>query len=468
MNDWKQFLLKQEQEFGKETVDRWLRSLVVKNFDACNLYLEAKDSFQALWFEEHIRHKLGQFVNCNQRPIFIHLGIRGQQQKTKTKRRPEAPQNSFPILFEELDSFSSFESFICTEDNEIAFKVLDQACTTLVASKVQAMSTFSQSTTLPPTSFNPIYIYGPPGSGKSHLLTACAHKLRRVGYNAIYASCDLFTDHVVRSIRAGEMSHFRSTYRMADILIVDDIQNLGRKNATQEEFFHTFNAFHTAGKQIILAANGAPAALAHIEARLISRFEWGIALPIAPLQKKELIKMIENKASALQFPLASRTAEFLSESFSTNPKSTARALDALILRSHLAHKQKSSKKTILPLAAVKTMLADLIEKEKSLSLSHERIIAAVAEHYGMPIDDLTGKSQSRECVVPRQLAMYLCRLLLQLPYMKIGDIFSRDHSTVMAAVRQIQKQLTLVESDVAAACNTIQAQLQSSSVSTFV
>lgn len=460
MQAWSDFLVKQELEFGPETISRWLRTLKVANFDACNIYLEAKDSFQVLWFDEHIRPKLAQFVNSNQKPIKVHIEVPGT---SKTKRpkvlKKQEQEIAFQMFFEELDSTFSFESFLVTEENKVPYCLLDELCAKHVTHKLQAMSTFTQATASVQRDFlNPVYLYGPSGSGKTHLLQAFAMRLRRVGYKALYATADTFTDHVVKAIRSGEMSHFRKTYRSCDILLIDDVQVFGRKNATQEEFFHTFNTLHTEGKLILLSANVAPQALSFIEPRLISRFEWGISLGLTAPSRKEIATILEQKAAAHHFAVSERTIDFLAESFATNPKSATKALETLMLRSHLSN--KNGLKGPMPLALVKSILSDLIATEKEKALSCERIIQSVAEHYAIPLEDLLGKSQSRECVVPRQIAMYLCRELLKVPYMKIGDLFQRDHSTVMSAIRQVGKQMATPGNELAAVASVISQRLQ--------
>lgn len=462
MQAWDDFLVKLEYEFGPETVARWLRTLKVVNFDACNLYLEAKDSFQVLWFDEHIRPKLSQLVNANQKPIKVHLEVPGAQsakrQKVVKKAKEEQPA-SFQIYFEELDPRFSFETFITTDENNVPFCLLEEVCTRLVNHKLEAMSSFTQAPSAPSRDFlNPIYLYGSSGSGKTHLLQAVTQKLRRVGYKAIYAHAEQFTEHVVKAIRVGEMSHFRKTYRSCDILLIDDVQVFGRKSATQEEFFHTFNTLHTEGKLILLSANVAPQALAFIEPRLISRFEWGISLPLSPPHNKEILKILEQKAASYQFGLSDRILEFLAETFCTNPKSAVKALDTLILRSNLQN--KNGAKGPLPLALVKSILSDVLLDQKEKALTSERILSAVAEHYGITLDDLAGKSQSRDCVLPRQLAMYLCRELLKIPFMKIGDLFHRDHSTVMSAIRQIKKQIQAPGNELSATATIISQRLR--------
>jgi chromosomal replication initiator protein len=266
-----------------------------------------------------------------------------------------------------------------------------------------------------------------------------SHAYRSQNLKILYVRADTFTDHVVSAIRAGEMRQFRQAYRHIDVLIVDDVHVFSRKGATQEEFFHTFNTLHLDGKQIILSANCSPQNLQFIEPRLVSRFEWGIVLPLQSLQEKKREALLQARAEALNFHLPAKISSFLIETFTSNTKSLMKALDALILRLHLDTRHTVHHLTVV---AAKTLLADLIEEEVKSAITPQKIIKAVSEQYGVKKEDLLGKGQTRECVLPRQLAMHICRAELKLPYMKIGELFSRDHSTVMSSIRQIQKGLS--------------------------
>jgi len=427
MKAWNEFVTATEKKFGSATSTKWLRSLKVVRFDACNLYLEAQDSFQQLWFEEHIRPQLSNFVNNNNTPIKVHLGIHQASNAPPPKKtKPKYPGNthapSFTLTFPEIDPLHIFQEFIITNDNLLAGKFL----TELVATHSVA------------TTPNPVFLYGPEGSGKTHLLQACAHAFRAQNLQVVYARAELFCDHVVRAIRQGEMPAFRQIYRKADVLIVDDIHIFAKKAATQEEFFHTFNTLHTAHKLIILSSRCPPQYLEAIEPRLISRFEWGISLPLAPLVKKEIIELIERRSNLMHLPLPKLSSEFIANTFSVNPKSAMKALQALVLRTHMNKEDK----TTLTIPTIKTRIADLIEQEKTEALNPEKIIKACADHHGITTEDILGKSQNRANSTPRKLAMYLCRSLLKLPYIKIGTLFSRDHSTVMSAIRDIEKQVS--------------------------
>ncbi len=432
MQAWKEFLEQQEAELGAETVQKWLRSLKIQRFDACNLYLEAKDSFQILWFEEHMREKVhAKFINGNHKRIKIHLSIANAPAKSSKNRisshsNKEIQTTPFQLNFDELDPLCLFQYFVTSTNNQLTHQFLCELAG-LIHPPTTSLGTF-----------NPIYLYGPTGSGKSHLLMSLTHSFRSQGFKTIYVRAELFTDHVVTAIRAGEMSTFRQAYRNADILIVDDVHVFSRKGATQEEFFHTFNTLHLGGKQIILSANCAPQELQLIEPRLTSRFEWGIVLSLKPLQSEELPNMLLSKAQALNFHLPSKILDFLVATFTSNPKALVKAFEALILRLHLDSYHSIQG---LSLSALKTLLSDLLIEEQKTAITPSKIIQAVAEHYGIRPEDILGKAQTRECALPRQIAMHFCREKLKMPFMKIGDIFFRDHSTVMAGVKHIQKSL---------------------------
>lgn len=438
MQAWEDYLQKLERELGYDPVKKWLRSLTVDRFDACNLYLTAKDSFQIAWFEEHIRPRLkSDFLNPNHRVVKVHLRLPHQSPQTKktkkTSKQETTGSDPFQITFPVLDPLLTFEHFITQEPNRVVAKLFQHICGLTSDAQTSPLSASELA------SFNPIYIYGKKGTGKTHLLTAVAHALKAQGKTVIYEHADIFTEHVVTAIRAGEMSQFRHIYRHVDALILDDVHVFSRKGATQEELFHTFNTLHLAGTQIILSANCLPQELKEIEPRLVSRFEWGIAFGLHPLNFDGLKELLRMKAQLLSFPLHNKVAEFLLEEFSSSPHSVLRALKALILRCHLKGDIISS--TGLTIPQVKYYLKDLLAEEQKLVVTPEMVFDQVATHFGIQVTDILGKTQTREFVRPRQIAMYLCREELNLPYTKIGELFNKDHSTVMASVRVVSKQL---------------------------
>ena len=417
MEAWQQFLSQLARDLEPEVIDKWLRPLKVIRFDAGNLYLEATDSFQVGWFEEHIRPRLkNSLFNNNQRPIKVHLS--GPLPKRPVFQKEKEPSR-FSIHADPLNPEMTLDNLLVSPENLMAYRILSQLKEGLP--------------------FNPIYLFGPKGVGKTHLLMGAAAALQKQGKRVFFVRAETFTEHVVQAIRLGLMQEFRKIYRDIDALIIDDIHIFSKKTATQEEFFHTFNTLHTSGRLILISANTAPSSLAEIEPRLISRFEWGISIG---LEKSDETALLKKKAALWKISLPDDVISFILEHLRKDP---FKALQALSLRA----------KTEITLTVAKRLLADLVEEEQKQALTPEQIIKATAAHYGIRFDDLLGKSQMRECAVPRQVAMFLCRDKLKMPFQKIGELFSRDHSTVMGSVKLIQKSIEEKKEDLLSALSQI-------------
>lgn len=414
MKEWDSFLEQQEKSLGKEVVSKWLRSLKVLHFDACNLYLEADNAFQTSWFEEHLRPLVNaQLFNNNHHPIKVHLTNSQEKKNLKTKKK-SLPSSFDPPLFkidsDPLSEKATFENYIPGEKNGIAYQFL-------LDIKLGA--------------FNPIFLYGPKSVGKTHLLMACAKKLQSQGIAAFYVHAETFTEHVVKAIRNSQMQEFRKIYRNQSVLIIDDVDQLSRKIATQEELFHTFNTFHTQGRQIILSSSLPPSRLVEIEPRLISRFEWGIIFHLENLSFEELKKAVHIQLDKRNIPIKEEEVEFIITMFPKNMKTLFSALD-LLYEDYLGNPIPLTKERI------EKILFDLIEIELEVKLTPEKIVGKIAEYFGIKGSDILGKSQAHEFTLPRQIAMEICRTKLKMPYLRIGHHFSRDHSTVISSIKQIK------------------------------
>ncbi|NCF71282.1 MAG: chromosomal replication initiator protein DnaA [Chlamydiales bacterium] len=458
MQAWDTLCKEQERQLGKETVDKWLKSLKVLHFDACNLYLEAQDSFQALWFEEHMRPYIKkQFKNNNNKIIRVHLSISEAAKETKTSAQNsniKADPSGLQITFDELNPEHTFKHFIASKENRLPYKLLCE----LADYDPQSPNKTPENLKL--SAFNPVYIFGEAGCGKTHLAMACAHRLREAKLKVVYARAETFTAHVVRAIRLGHMKAFRKAYRDIDVLILDNVQVLSRKNATQEELFHTFNTLHNNGKQIILVADCSPLELQSVEPRLVSRFEWGLSTSLKMLDSDSMKDLVVSRFKEGHLDFDDDVVEYLITTFSSNTKALVKALEALHVRLFLNSKRPNAEnKYRITLDLIKRILKDLLDQEQQAVLTPEKIIQTVADFYGIKSEDILGKSQSRDCANPRQIAMHLCRLKLKLPFMKIGSIFSRDHSTVMTSVKHIQKHLDNKDSETAQSINLIQKRL---------
>ena len=444
MKAWEKFLERQEKSLGKKIVDQWLRPLQVLRYDACNLYLNASDPFHAEWFEEHIRKVVEQeLFNNNNKRIKVHLLVNHLEPHGPVKKK-SISKNEEPAIelkMDELDPSMTFDSFISTQNNLLPLKLLTKISNYDTVSK----KIIPVEKELP--GFNPIYLYGAEGTGKTHLLHATAHALKDQGLRVRYVRSSTFTEHVVNSIRAQQMPEFREIYRNIDVLIIDKVEHFARKNATQEELFHTFNTLHLEGKQIILSGNCPPLELKQIEPRLVSRFEWGIVLPLEPLDEESLHDLLIRKTKLAGITLPSKTESFLVSSFHGNTSSIVRAIEAISLRSHMQSKKPSASAT-LNVPQVKELLKDLLKEEERSSIKPEEIVEAVAEYFEMETDDIFSKAQARAVSFPRHIAMYLCKDKLKMPYTHIGRFFSRDHSTIMTNIAQIQKLLNECDPEV--------------------
>lgn len=449
MQAWEKYVLSLEQSFGRKATDEWIRSLAIQKFDACNLYLEARDAFHAAWIQEHLLPIAKKnFRNSNGHEIKIHLKVRGQTVNEEAPIAPSPIEAGLKFSPNFLLPEHTYELFIPGAKNNIPFRVLCKL-TGFNPDKGQGEPP-------PKETYNPIYLYGPSGCGKTHLLMSAATWLGLRGLNVFYVHADTFTEHVVKAIRNGQMQAFRSSYRHIDVLIIDDVQVFSRKTATQEELFHTFNTLHTAGKQIILSSPVNPRQLEGIEERLISRFEWGITLPLERLtETSDLLQVITSRLQFYGFHLKKDAIDFLLSAFNT-PCALSEAIEKLQTEC------KPVKGAILATEFFLPILQELARHSQESSLTPEKILSLVADAFGIKVDDILSKSQSREIVLPRQLSMYLLRKELKMPYIKIGTVFSRDHSTVMSSIKQITKSIDNQDKDLFYYLNDIQRKLASS------
>ena len=286
----------------------------------------------------------------------------------------------------------------------------------------------------PAKAYNPLFIYGDSGLGKTHLLHAIGHYAQRLFQNARvrYVSSEEFTNDFINSLRDDKQSAFQRRYRDNDVLLVDDIQFLESKERTQEEFFHTFNTLHNANKQIIISSDRPPKQLSTLEDRLRTRFEWGLITDVQPPDLETRIAILRKKSAQDRLNAPPDVLEFIASKIQSN----IRELEGALIRV-TAFASLNRQSVDLTLAEI--VLKDLIADDDRPEITAATIIAATAEYFGITIDDLCGQSRSRVLVTARQIAMYLCRELTDLSLPKIGQTFGgRDHTTVMHADRKIR------------------------------
>ncbi|WP_026120716.1 chromosomal replication initiator protein DnaA [Nocardiopsis potens] len=285
----------------------------------------------------------------------------------------------------------------------------------------------------PAKAYNPLFIYGGSGLGKTHLLHAIGHYTQRLydGARVRYVSSEEFTNEFINSIRDGKADGFRRRYRDIDVLLVDDIQFLENKEQTQEEFFHTFNTLHNSNKQIVISSDRPPKQLVTLEDRLRNRFEWGLITDVQPPELETRIAILRKKAAQEGLAAPPEVLEFIAGKISTN----IRELEGALIRV-TAFASLNRQSVDLHLTGI--VLKDLIPDDEGPEITASAIMAQTASYFGLTTDDLCGTSRSRVLVTARQIAMYLCRELTDLSLPKIGQQFGRDHTTVMHADRKIR------------------------------
>ncbi|RRD63702.1 chromosomal replication initiator protein DnaA [Fretibacterium sp. OH1220_COT-178] len=286
---------------------------------------------------------------------------------------------------------------------------------------------------MPGKAYNPLFIWGGVGLGKTHLMHAICHYAlsRSQGLRALYLSAEKFLNEFVQAIGSSKMSQFKDRYRNVDILLIDDIQFLGNKGQSQEEFFHTFNTLHEGNKQVVICSDRQPSELQNIEDRLISRFAWGLVTDIQPPDLETRIAILQKKATFREYDMPDEVIHFLAQHIPSNIRELEGALNRVIACAELSGEPITIDQTSV-------WLKDILRMDLKGPVTIESIQAVVAESFGMSPDDLASSKRTADIALARQIAMYLCRELTELSLQKIGHAFrKKDHTTVIHAQRKI-------------------------------
>ena len=290
--------------------------------------------------------------------------------------------------------------------------------------------------------YNPLYLYGGPGLGKTHLMHSIGHFIleQDPDKKVLYVASEEFTNEVIESIRGGNananaMTKLREKYRTVDVLMVDDVQFIIGKESTQEEFFHTFNVLHSARKQIILSSDKPPKEIDNLDDRFRSRFEWGMIADIQPPDYETRMAILRKNAEGCSRKINEEIIKYIA----TNIKSNIRELEGAFNKIVAAGKLN---KVDVTLDLAEEALKDIIYPDKSREITPTLIINIVSEHFGVKPEDITSKKRNSEFVLPRQIVMYLCRELTATPYVEIGKLLGKkDHTTIMHGVKKITAEL---------------------------
>jgi len=318
-----------------------------------------------------------------------------------------------------LNPRNTFESFVVGPNNEIA-----HAASLAVAQ-------------LPARTYNPLFIYGGVGLGKTHLMQAIGQYVwaKKKGSKVMYLSSELFINEFIDAIQHSNLVKFRKRYRQADLLLIDDIQFLGGKERSQEEFFHTFNTLFDGHKQIVLSSDRPASEIANLEKRLVSRFEWGLTAELQPPDIETRMAILRKKARTMQIKLRDDVFEFLANRIRTNVRRLEGALMRVASFASLSGKELTQE-------VVEHLLKDILQEEARHSVTIEQIQRRVAEHFDVRLADMTSKRRPANIAFPRQVAMYLARELTKASLNEIGDAFGgRDHGTVLHACKLVKKRM---------------------------
>lgn len=424
---WNNALAKIEKKISKPSFDTWLKSTKAHSLQGDVLTITAPNEFARDWLEERYSQLISgilyeitgeelsvKFIipqNQNEQDFDISLPPR------RVKREDDIPD--LPVSM--LNPKYTFDTFVIGSGNRFA-----HAASLAVAEA-------------PAKAYNPLFIYGGVGLGKTHLMHAIGHYVQDHNPNAkvVYLSSEKFTNEFINSIRDNKAGDFRNKYRNVDVLLIDDIQFLAGKEQTQEEFFHTFNTLHEESKQIVISSDRPPKEIPTLEDRLRSRFEWGLITDITPPDLETRIAILRKKAKAEGLDIPNEVMLYIANQIDSNIRELEGALIRVVAYSSLINKDINA-----DLAA--EALKDIIPSSKPKVITILDIQKVVGQHFNVKLEDFKAKKRTKSVAYPRQIAMYLSRELTDFSLPKIGEEFGgRDHTTVIHAHEKISKMISV-------------------------
>lgn len=312
----------------------------------------------------------------------------------------------------------------------------------------------------PGKEYNPLFLYGGVGLGKTHLMHSVAHYILQKDptKKVLYVTSEVFTNELIDSIRNGNntsMTKFREKYRNIDVLMIDDVQFIIGKESTQEEFFHTFNALHSANKQIIISSDRPPKDMETLEARLQSRFEWGLIADISSPDYETRMAILRKKEELDGYNIDDEVIRYIATNIKSNIRELEGALNKLVALSNLENRE-------ITISMAEEVLKDIISPNSKREVTPQVILDVVAEHYGVSSNDIIGGKRNSEIVVPRQIVMYLCREITDTSYKAIGILLgNRDHSTIISGDNKVRDKLAAGDTSLKSNIDTIRKKLSS-------
>ena len=418
---WDQILntVKKEHEISDISFDTWMRPLEVYAVESNTLYILAPFEQMALSYIQKkyylpLKVAIGEILGEEYDIQFILP----EHARSLNIKKPAKKVASLNGTNSNLNPNYTFDTFVVGNNNRFA-----QSASLAVAES-------------PGETYNPLYIYGGPGLGKTHLMHSIGHFILDQNPNSkvIYVTSEQFTNEVIESIRNGNassMTKFRDKYRTVDVLMIDDIQFIIGKESTQEEFFHTFNALQTQGKQIILTSDKPPKDMETLEERIRSRFEWGLMADIGIPDYETRMAILRKKAESDNFEIDNEILNYIANNIKSNVRELEGALNKLLAYNNLC------KQTITMEIAQKE-LQNIITPDKPREITPQLIIEVVTEHFNISMDQMISRSRSYDIARPRQIAMYLCKNMTDSSLDVIGSFLGgRDHSTIIHGIKKI-------------------------------
>lgn len=419
---WDKVLKKLQTKLTNASYDTWFSETKIKSLDNNQIVILAPTSFNADWLKKNYLNLIQEVI---EETIGEHLNIKvisdefdDSETDFQTNKPAERPASQ-EILPSQLNTDNTFDTFVIGSGNRFS-----HAASLAVAEA-------------PAKAYNPLFIYGGVGLGKTHLMHAIGHYVMEHKENAkvVYTSSEKFTNEFINSIKDNKTEEFRSKYRNVDVLLIDDIQFLAGKESTQEEFFHTFNELHQNHKQIVISSDRAPKEIPTLEERLRSRFEWGLTTDVTPPDLETRIAILRKKSEEENIEIPNEAMLYIATQIQSNIRELEGALTKVVAYSKLVNRELNSD-------LVAEALKDIIASSKPKKVTIQDIQEAVGAYYNIRLEDFSAKKRTKSIAFPRQIAMYLARELTDFSLPKIGEEFGgRDHTTVIHAHEKIRKEL---------------------------
>ena len=449
-HNWDKVSVELKNLLSDDIYETWFQELEPHSETQDKLILEASNQFAAIWVEDNYLGLIKQtFEKVTGKSVLVSIKV------------SESFSSSNPVSNRLLHSAAEPDKSVGVSDREVGIRQVSRANPMpAVASvgNVNPKNTFSTFVVgpgnqfahaasmavanSPATSYNPLFLYGDTGLGKTHLMHAISHQVRQANpsLRVAYVSSEKFTNEFIHAIQERTFTRFRNKYRKVDVLLIDDIHFLAKKEGIQEEFFHTFNDLFESQKQIVLSSDRPANEIAKLENRLVSRFQWGLVVDIQPPDLETRQAILAKKAVEMNVDLDPEVIEFLARRVTRNIRRMEGALTRVVGYSNHGHKP-------VDISVAENLLHDILQEEARLTITVEKIQKKVSDYHHLHLADMVSRRRPSNIAFPRQIAMYLSRLLTNLSLKEIGDAFGgRDHGTVIHACKSVEDRMELEES----------------------